>query len=428
MALADATATVNSLQFVGTPFTVPIGSGSQLTWDTVDGSGAITGTTTPFPSYQHDYMLSINATINVPQAGTYTFAINHKDGMFWGIGGGATGTGTSDNPYGQIQTVINGYPVFGGTNLSGTNLDTFSVTFGTAGQYPVEINYKYWYHSGQIFELSCNGNTLANGTLISGSTEPIWPGFLLHLLQIMQPLVNLLVILYGVILGPSTDYSWVASKSYTLPNTIITDTNGYYEAPFRSGFTATTKPTFNTGTYSLTNDNPNLIWINEGLASSLPSGTISTFNGGWEYTIALVNTLDNTVSNAGPLSASTGNFVGLASINIAPGDGLPPLDSIDPQVDYVAIFRTTDGQSTPFLIPGVSTVYTLTLADYIANGYQDTTPDTGLNNLISAAINGENTPPLLGAINLTYHLDRNGIVLETLCIGQQDHQLQLVME
>ena len=58
------------------------------------------------------------------------------------------------------------------------------------------------------------------------------------------------------------------------------------------------------------------------------------------------------------------------------------------------------------MIPGVSTTYTLTLADYLANGYVDTTPDTGLNNLISAAINGENTPPGAGAINLTFHLDR----------------------
>lgn len=399
---ATANATVNSLSFTGSPLPV----GALLEWNTVNGAGAYTGTTTPFPSYQHDYMLCIESTINVPVAGTYTFSINHKDGMIWGIGGGATGTGTSDNPHGQTVTAINGYPIFGGTNLSGANLDTFSVTFPTAGQYPVEQNYKYWYHSGQVFETLCNGNVLANGTVISGSVQPSWPGFSTGFAPNYTTVSESAGNIVWSNIGPSTDYNWVASKAYTLPNTIITDTNGYYQAPFRSGFTATTTPTFNTGTYSLTNDNPNLIWINEGLASSLPSGTISTFNGGWEYALALVNTLDNTVSNCGPLSAATGNFVGLASINFSPGEGLPPLASIDPQVDYVAIFRTTDGQSTPFLIPGVSTVYTLTLADYIANGYTDTTPDTGLNNLISGAIDGENTPPLLGAINLTYHLDR----------------------
>ncbi len=100
------------------------------------------------------------------------------------------------------------------------------------------------------------------------------------------------------------------------------------------------------------------------------------------------------------------NFIALSGIDLAPGAGLPPLDSIDPQADYVAIFRTTDGGSTPFLIPGESTTYTLTLHDYIENGYTDNTPDTELNNLISGAIAGENTPPGAGAINLAYHLNR----------------------
>jgi hypothetical protein len=404
-ALASTTSQ-NSFSFVGTH----LGTGADITWNVVDGAGNITGTTQPFyPPYNDNYQLCIEGTLDVPAAGTYTFTINHHDGTIWGIGGGATGTGTSDNPYGQTQTAINGYPIFGGTNLSGTNTDTFSVTFPTAGTYPVEINYDYWYHSGQILNVLCNGNVLANGAAISGATQPAWPGFSTAFAPNYATVTEAAGNLVWSNIGPTTDFNWVALKGYTLPNTIITDTNGYFEAPFRSGFTASTKPTFNTGIYNLTNDNPNLIWINEGLASSLPSGTISTFNGGWEYTIALVNTLDNTVSNAAPLSAATGNFVGLSSVNIPPGDGLPPLASIDPQVDYVAIYRTTDGQSVPFLIPDASDPYliaTLPLADYIVNGYSDDTPDTGLNNLISAAIAGENTPPLLGAINLTYHLSR----------------------
>ncbi len=46
------------------------------------------------------------------------------------------------------------------------------------------------------------------------------------------------------------------------------------------------------------------------------------------------------------------------------------------------------------------------LSTYLTSGYVDSTPDTGLNNLIQAALEGENTPPALGAINLTYHLNR----------------------
>jgi hypothetical protein len=419
-ALASYTS-LNSLQFAG----APLGTGATLTWDTINGAGETTGTTIPFPSYTNSYQLIILATLNIQQAGNYTFNISHHDGMIWGIGGGATLiSGTSYNPIGQTQTAANGYPIFGGTNAPGlegggsydptTNTwsgapvydDTFVVNFATPGQYTMEFNYSYWYHSGQQFTVQINGQSVPNGTPISGNATPSWPGFSTSYAP------NYATAQDGALtwsnIGPATDYIWAASKGFTLPSTIITDTNGYFEAPFRSGYTSSTKPTFNTGLNSLTNDNPNLIWINEGLASSLPSGSLSTFNGGWEYCLALVNSLDNTVSNCTPLSASTGNFVGLSSINLAPGDGLPALANIDPQCDYVDIFRTTDGGATPFLIPGVNNEpqYTISLADYIQNGYTDTTPDTGLNNLISGAINGENTPPGKGAKNLTYHLNR----------------------
>jgi hypothetical protein len=411
---------LTSLQFAG----APLGTGATLKWSTINGAGQLTGTTTPF-SATDNYNLIILGSMAVPVAGTYTISVTHHDGMFWGMGGGATLiSGPSYNPQGQTQTANQGYPIFGGTNAPGlggggsynssTNTwtgaplytDVFTVNFPTAGVYPFEFDYDYWYHSGQQFNVLCNGNVLISSSPVSGSTTPSWPGFSTSFAPNYATASEAAGNILWSNIGPTTDFAWAADKNFTLPNAIITDTNGYFEAPFRSGFTASTKPTFNTGLYNLTNDNPNLIWINEGIASSLPSGTISTFNGGWEYAIALVNTLDNTVSNCGPPSTATGNFVSLASVNLAPGDGLPPLDSIDPQVDYVAIFRTVDGGSTPFLIPGDSTTYTLPLSDYITNGYTDDTPDNELNNLISGAIAGENTPPLPGAINLTYHLNR----------------------
>src|SRR5699024_5818 len=81
--------------------------------------------------------------------------------------------------------------------------------------------------------------------------------------------------------------------------------------------------------------------------------------------------------------------------------------SIDTQADYVAIFRTTDGLTTPFLIPGAgNSIYTIPLTQYLQNGYVDTASDEELNNLIQAPIAGENTPPATGARHLTYHLSR----------------------
>lgn len=398
-ALASTT-TGNSLEFTGSP----------LQWAQVNGAGETVSIDIPFPSYPTDYQLIILATLSVPVAGQYTFTIPHHDGMMWGIGNGATlVTGTSDNPIGQTATAAEGYPVFGGTNrgLEGGGLwtDTFTVNFPTAGQYPVEIDYAYWYHSGQTLNVKCNGFALANGTPESGTNPPVWPSWT----QTYAPSYPTVTETNGAItwynLGPVSDLVWYSNTYYTLPGSTIIDSNSNVEAPYRTGVTGTIAPAFGTGVNQLTTDNPNLVWINKGSAATVPNGTVSTFNGGWRYCLALVNTLDNTVSNATPLSASTGNFVGADGVAFAPGNGLDP-NSIDPQADYVAIFRSTDGESTPFLIPGTFTRYTLPLSQYLTEGYVDRTPDTGLNNLIEAPLGGQNTPPAAGAQNLTYHLNR----------------------
>lgn len=410
-ALASDT-TLNSLSFTGTP----LSSGAALKWNTVNAAGEVTGTTSPFPSYTSNYQLIILATLNVPVAGTYTFTIKHHDGTIWGIGGTATCTsGTNDNPIGQTVTAAEGYPVFGGTNIGleggGLSTDTFTVVFPTAGTYPVEVDYAYWYHSGQQLNVLCNGFTLANisaggGNTESGTNEPIWPAWTVSYAPNYPTVTESNGQLTWQNIGPVTDFAWSAGTNFTLPDTTIIDPNGYEEAPYRTGISGVTAPAFATGANQLTYDNPNLIWINQGIAAIPKTGTLSTFNGGWEYCIALVNTLDNTVSNASQISVSTGNFIGVDGVQLAPGTGLPNAATIDPQCDYVAVFRTTDGQATPFLVPGQITTWTVPLSTYLTDGYLDITPDTGLNNLISAPIEGENTPPAAGAKNLAYHLNR----------------------
>lgn len=410
-AVASVT-TLNSLLFTGTP----LSSGAALAWATVNSAGGTTGTTNPFPGHTQDYQLIILATLNVPVAGTYTFSNKHHDGTIWGLGNGAVvNSGTSNNPVGQTVTAAQGYPIAGGTNigLSGgaTSSDTFSITFPTAGQYPIEVDYAYWYHSGQQMSLNCNGFPLANssaggGTPTSGTNEPSWPQWSVTYAPNYPTVTESNGQLTWSNIGPLVDFAWAASTSFTAPNTTIVDPNGFAEAPYRTGISGTEAPTFATGANQLTYDNPNLIWINQGTAAIPRTGTLSTFNGGWVYVVALVNTLDNTVSNASPLSQATGNFIGVAGVQLAPGTGLPDPSVIDPQADYVAIFRSTDGESTPFLIPGQITTWTIPLSEYLTNGYLDTTDDEGLNNLISAPISLENTPPDGGAINLTYHLNR----------------------
>lgn len=417
-ALVGTVTTLNSLSLVGNAGPPSFGFG-PIQWAIVNGAAQIVGTTVPFAQTQN-FMLNAIFSLNVPVAGTYSFSITHHDGMIWGINGATLISGTSDDPYHQTLTYRNAYPVLGGTNQRyedfdpvvpsyGMPTDTFVVGFPTAGVYLGELDFGYWRHNGLNMQVMCQGNALANGSPESGTVEPTWPAWTTIYAPNYPTVADANGQLTWINLGPISDYTWTALTNYTLPDTTIIDPNGFTEAPYRTGITGLTAPTFATGFNQLTLDNPNLIWINQGQAISPPSGTVSTFNGGWRYGIALVNTLDNTVSNMSPLSAATGNFVGADGITIKPGDGLPPVSQIDPQADYVAIFRTTDGESTPFLIPGPTpdyTIYTISLANYLVNGYVDDTPDTGLDNLIEGAEDGENTPPGAGAINLTYHLNR----------------------
>lgn len=412
--LGSATASATNLNSLWFTAHGNDGNGDIIGWNTVDGSGAVTGVTTPFSSEPtHDYELVILATLSVPVAGQYSFTIKHHDGMFWGIGNGATlvsGPAATSNAIGQTATAAQGFPSFGGTNNSGLSggqvlTDNYVVNFPAAGTYPVELDFAYWYHSGVQLNVTCNGMVLPNGSPTSGANAPIWPAWSTS----FAPNYPFVAETNGIITwsnyGPVTDFSWSSNTTYTLPGTRVIDTNSNYEFPYRTGITGGTSPTFGTGLNSLTSDNPNLIWINQGAATVINNGTVSAFNGGYRYCIALVNTLDNTVSNATPMSQTTGNFVGADGVYFAPGAGLN-LSEIDSQADYIAIFRTTDGQGIPFLIPGTFTTYTVPLSTYLTSGYTDKTPDTLLNNLIQAPIAAQNTPPAIGAQNLTYHLNR----------------------
>jgi hypothetical protein len=388
---------------------------NPVAWEIYDAAGKETGTTTPF-SQTNDLNYVIETSINVPAAGQYTFTISHHDGMIWGIGGGATKVSGPDvisyAGDARTQSAVNGYPLMGGTNQpvsSGSSItDTFVINFPTSGSYGIEVNFAFWYHTGLTFNMLCNGNILASsGSRISGSTAPSWPDWSTAFAPNYPSVSEAAGNITWNNLGPVTDFVWRADANYTLPVTTIIDPNANIQAAYETGLTGTTIPSFGTSINDLTNDSPNLIWINEGPQGTPPAGTINALNGGWIYGIALVNTLDNTVSNCGPLTDATGNFIGADSVDLAPGSGLPTLTEIDPQVDYVAIFRSTDGQATPFLIPGTgNSFYTVKLSDYINNGYKDTTVDRGLNNLLEAPVLGQNTPPPTGAINLTYHLNR----------------------
>jgi hypothetical protein len=369
----------------------------------------------------------------------------------------ASGTGAYTPASGtnhQLITANLGYGAANGTSLCGNNNQhphgawnapgsqttgsTISWSFPTPGVYGCEMDYAN-YTAGGAFVLLTPGNPgpsgtpawtagslqqIAVGAPISGTSTPAWQPFtvggstnftngqLIWGSSAADQSTTAMEFQWNNI-GPVSDFKWQASTNYTLPGTTIIDSNDNTEFPIETGITGVGKsqPTaWSTTVGGVTKDTnyPTLQWINEGSAgggASSASGTGITAATGFFYWIALVNTLDNTVSNLGPISLNTQGLIN-GQVTFPAGSGLN-INNIDPQADYVAIFRTTDGFTTPFLIPGlVNSPYTVPLTQYLRNGYVDTTPDNELNDLVEGAENLENTPPAIGAINLTYHLNR----------------------
>lgn len=374
-------------------------------------------------------------------------------------GAGAFTAGTDDVH--QI-TAQNGYGNPNGTSLCGNNNpgphgswaagvsgqtagSTVSWTFPQPGIYAGEIDYAN-FNAGGLFNLLSPGNIgpssasnptqqsawlagtynqVAVGEPASGTQTPSWQpfttggstGFVNGQVKwgssATDELSTAQIFTWNNI-GPVTEFSgaagWGMTTNFTLPGTIIVDTNDNLEFPIQTGYTGVGGTTTWSATVgAVTNDAnfPTLQWLNEGSAggsANTPTTGLQAATG-FFYWIALVNTLDNTVSNLGPISINTEALIN-GQVTFPAGSGLN-INNIDPQADYVAIFRTTDGFTTPFLVPGfANSPYTVPLTQYLRYGYVDTVPDAELDDLLEGAENLENTPPASGAINLTYHLNR----------------------
>jgi hypothetical protein len=143
-----------------------------------------------------DFNCCIEATLYIPAAGNYTFELFFKDDIIWGIGNSATGVVTRTSYYsgpgpqygpinslaGQTKTALNGYPLlprnpnaydsgskFGEEDVYGHT--AVALSFSAPGNYPIEIDWDYWYHSGRILEMLYGGVGLLPipGTVISSA-------------------------------------------------------------------------------------------------------------------------------------------------------------------------------------------------------------------------------------------------------------------
>src|SRR6266436_355740 len=126
-----------------------------------------------------DFNFAAEATLYVPVAGTYVLNLDSKDETIWGIGNSGTGVASWPPPTGgqvlsltgQTVTALNGYPLLPKTvTVTGNGQDdaaNISVTFSQAGNYPIEVDYDFWYHSGRRLTIKAAG---VNIPPIPGST------------------------------------------------------------------------------------------------------------------------------------------------------------------------------------------------------------------------------------------------------------------
>lgn len=406
------------------------------------------------------FLNGVTVTVSSTSAKTFTASYSHADYAFKSDSGKAVSNATltptvvsvtSTTTSGAVGTWNGSYNFSSGTPVkhypimsSSFNTvdgnafiqDTVVLSFPSAGVYPAEAHYGFWDGHIDSYTLptvspalpgganysfymvysppgsSVNYNIIPQALAQSGTTAPVWPAWTTtnHFNWPSNTAYPFILDTSGNQLwwniGPVSTFQWNASVNYTTENYIV-DANSNKEVPFEAGVSGTILPNFSTTPYDITADLPNLVWINIGPAGNSPTGTVSTFQGGWTYVVALVNTLDDTVSNASIASATTGNFFSATGVLVS--GGLP--ENIDPQADYVAVFRTDDGGATYFLVPGPSTgngntEYTLPLSQYLAQGFLDTTLDSGLNFLLQAPIAKQNTPPPVGLINLCYNVSR----------------------
>ena len=139
-------------------------------------------TTYPTQTIYANFNFAVSGNIYIPQSGNYTFVLTSHDDVIWGIGGGAvlvsaTASGSGEggavglSNAGQTLTALMGYPLLPRQNYTsgaGGNYaqTTVVVHFGSAGIYPIEVDFDYWFHTGRILLLEASPTPGGGATII----------------------------------------------------------------------------------------------------------------------------------------------------------------------------------------------------------------------------------------------------------------------
>jgi hypothetical protein len=210
----------------------------------------------------------------------------------------------------------------------------------------------------------------------SGTNAPSWPNG-----------INTTVTDNGVTwLNIGTAPAWPGAAQNLSLATKILDSNGNIQAPQLTGKTGSAAPTWMMNVGESTTDGAQTWLLTQAFA---PAAT-----GAVQYAYSGKSSVTGQIGTASPMSdpitVTAGNQV------VIQGDALP-----NPPADIIVLWRTLQGGSTLFYLdefpnPGAPATWV----------YTDTTPDSGLNQLIPAPIAGQNNPPPIGFVPHAYYLGR----------------------
>lgn len=438
---------VSSISEPQTPQAAGIGGNSpQLTfWQTSGGGTSGTGGTAPIwatvtgtltPDNQLAWLNLGSATwaASTPYAGwsqgtNFVFSVvkDQNSNLQVCITSGTSSTVKPDTAF-TLSAAANAV----GNNTSYTG--TFSPVI-PAGTTVVITGFTTGANNGTFTVVSCNSTTLVvvnpSGTAEShAATATFNPWGTLYGQNTTDG--NVIWVCVG------TSLSWASSTQWYLPlsgfiapqptdpygGAEVIDSNGDIEIAINNGKSGSSHPTWMTGEGQQTQDPAStgtLVWINQGVAST--NSLVVTSGFGYVYAFKARTATDFYVTNipnglTAPLGPPTGSGDGSIStaslifkMPTGPNAGaviqLSGVGSLDPQVDTIVIYRSTDGfQGGPYLelteIPAPQPV------NGVAGtwNFNDYFPDVDLNNLIEADVVGENDPPPTGITDLAYHQGR----------------------
>jgi hypothetical protein len=177
----------------------------------------------------------------------------------------------------------------------------------------------------------------------------------------------------------------LASTALSLVNQIA-DSHGNLQTVVTGGKSGSSAPAWATTSGQNTTDN-NVTWVNGGPVTAPNTSP-------WLYSVAFMNSITGDISTASPLSSPI--LLAANSYITISGQSCP-----DPQADMLRIYRTTQGQTTPFALADI-----FLPTDGGSWTYADAQTDLGLNQLEEAPVDEANDPPPAGAVHQVFHLNR----------------------